>query len=95
MLFEERLYLTKELEENRSIKEFCNHTDAVIEIYTKDSTPVNNRKYPIPMLLRPKVAEAIQVWIKKGMVRKHDENTGCNLPLLVVQKFTVAKDIKG
>ncbi|MEY2858854.1 MAG: hypothetical protein RLZZ74_3167, partial [Cyanobacteriota bacterium] len=91
----ELFYFKNELARNRAIKEFCNHPDAVIEIDTKDAKPVNIRQYPIPMLLRPKVSESIQDWIKEGIVRKHNENTGWNLPLLVVPKFNVSKDIKG
>jgi hypothetical protein len=64
----------------------CSHPQALVDIDTGSSSPVNIRQYPIPRKYREEVAAQVQKWKAQGVVVSAPKGCRWNSPLLCVPK---------
>ena len=83
------------LDQNAAIAGLCTASNAELEINTLNDEVVHIKQYRINYNLRPVVNEQINKWLNDGIIRKLDEHTHWNTPIVVVPKRDVDSSIKG
>ena len=80
---------------NESIRGFCTHPDAFVELKVGNATPIYRRQYRIPLRLGSFVGDQIVSWNNENIIFPVHGNYEWNNPLLVVPKRDIKGNVKG
>jgi hypothetical protein len=82
-------------QQNEAIHGLCTAKNAEIALDTTSDDPIHVKQYRVNYRLRPHIESQIKKWLEQGAIRRLEEHTHWNTPIVVVPKRDVDSTVKG